>query len=121
MHSSNKNTTLGSIFPHASAYTPVTRKNKINPSPRHTFSTNWINQLRFLVGENNQPRTSVTEAPQIIVSGAFTGGGAPAQFPPPAYHFVGAQIFTWVHRQHLFKFGSDVPEISRRSDHDFTQ
>jgi len=119
-NSSYKNQNVGgNVLPEA-GYNSVTVENEINVSYRHTFSTNWINQLRFLVGENNQPRTSVTEAPQIIVSGAFTGGGAQADSRRTEYHFDGTDIVTWIHGKHLFNFGIDVPDISRRGADDFS-
>ena len=119
-NSSYKNQNVGgNVLPEA-GYNSLTVENEINVSYRHTFSTNWINQLRFLVGENNQPRTSITEAPQIIVSGAFTGGGAQADSRRTEYHFDGTDIVTWIHGQHLLNFGIDVPDISRRGADDFT-
>jgi hypothetical protein len=65
----------GTVLPEA-AYDGSFDENEINFSYRHAFSTAWANQLRFLVGQNNQVRTSVDNAPQIIVSGAFTSGGS---------------------------------------------
>jgi hypothetical protein len=109
----------GNILPEA-GYNSSVVENEINVSYRHTVSTNWINQLRFLVGQNNQPRTSVNVAQQIIVSGAFTGGGAQADSRRTEYHVDGADIVTWIHGQHLFNFGIDVPDISRRGADDFT-
>jgi hypothetical protein len=119
-NSSYKNQNVGGNVLPEPGYNSATVENEINVSYRHTFSTNWINQLRFLVGENNQPRTSVTEAPQIIVSGAFTGGGAQADSRRTEYHFDGTDIVTWIHGKHLFNFGIDVPDISRRGADDFT-
>jgi Carboxypeptidase regulatory-like domain/TonB dependent receptor len=119
-NSSYKNQNVGgNVLPEA-GYDSSVVENEINVSYRHTFSTSWINQLRFLVGENNQPRTSVNEAPQIIVSGAFTGGGAQADSRRTEYHFDGTDIVTWIHGKHLLNFGIDVPDISRRGADDFT-
>jgi hypothetical protein len=109
----------GNVLPEA-GYNSSVVENEVNVSYRHTFSTNWINQLRFLVGQNNQPRTSVNVAQQIIVSGAFTDGGAQADSRRTEYHFDGADIVTWIHGKHLFNFGVDVPDISRRGADDFT-
>jgi hypothetical protein len=119
-NSSYKNQNVGgNVLPEA-GYNSSVVENEINVSYRHTFSTDWINQLRFLVGENNQPRTSVFEAPQIIVSGAFTGGGAQADSRRTEYHFDGTDIVTWIHGRHLLNFGVDIPDISRRGADDFT-
>ena len=109
----------GSVLPEA-AYKAWFHENEINISYRHTFSTAWANQLRFLLGENNQLRTSVTNAPQIIVSGAFTGGGAQADSRRTEYHFDGTDIVTYSGGKHLLNFGVDIPDISRRGADDFT-
>lgn len=109
----------GTVLPEA-GYNSMTVENEVNVSYRHTFSSAWINQLRFLVGENNQPRVSVTSAPQLIVSGAFTGGGAQADSRRTEYHFDGADIVSYIHGRHLLNFGVDIPDISRRGADDFT-
>jgi hypothetical protein len=119
-NSSYKNQNVGGTILPEAGYNSSTVENEINVSYRHTFSTSWINQLRFLVGQNNQPRVSVTQAPQIIVSGTFTGGGAQADSRRTEVHFDGADIVTWIHGKHLINFGIDVPDISRRGADDFT-
>ena len=109
----------GNILPEA-AYNSSFVENEINISYRHSFSTALVNQLRFLVGQNNQPRTSINNAPQIVVSGFFTGGGAQADSRRTEYHFDGTDIVTWAHGKHLVNFGVDIPDISRRGADDFT-
>ncbi|HEY8998045.1 MAG TPA: hypothetical protein VIM60_09105, partial [Edaphobacter sp.] len=52
---------------------------------------------------------------QIIVSGAFTGGGAQADFYRTENHFDGTDIVTYTRGKHELKFGIDVPDISRRA------
>ena len=117
--SNNNQNVGGTVLPEA-AYSTSEVENEINVSYRHSFSTAWINQLRFLVGENDQPRTSATVAPQIIVSGAFTGGGAQADSRRTEYHFDGADIVTYASGKHVLNFGVDIPDISRRGADDFT-
>ena len=109
----------GTILPEA-AYDGSFDENEINVSYRHAFSTAWANQLRFLVGQNNQLRTSVTNAPQIVVSGAFTGGGSQSDTRRTEYHFDGTDIVTYSNGKHLLNFGVDIPDISRRGADDFT-
>lgn len=122
---SNESTSLknygvgGSILPEA-GYNGTFNENEINFSYRHAFSTAWANQLRFLLGENNQVRTSVTDAPQVIVSGAFTGGGSQSDSRRTEYHFDGTDIVTYSSGKHLLNFGVDIPDISRRGADDFT-
>ncbi len=95
-------------------------EHEINVSYRHIYSTKWINQLRFLVGHYDSPVISHIEAPQIIVSGAFTGGGAQADSRRTEYHFDGQDIITYSSGKHTLSFGVDTPDISRRGADDFT-
>jgi len=117
---SNKNQNVGGTVLPEAGYNSSMVESEINVSYRHAFSTLWSNQLRFLVGQNNQPRTSVNPAPQIIVSGAFTGGGAQADSRRTEYHFDGTDIVTYAHGKHLLNFGVDIPDISRRGADDFS-
>ena len=122
---SNENSSIknygvgGTVLPEA-AYDGSFDENEINVSYRHAFSTAWANQLRFLVGQNNQVRTSVTNAPQIVVSGAFTGGGSQSDTRRTEHHFDGTDIVTYSNGKHLLNFGVDIPDISRRGADDFT-
>ena len=119
-YGSNKNQGVGGTVLPEAGYNSTMSENEINISYRHIFSSFWVNQLRFLVGENNQPRVSAMQAPELIVSGAFTGGGAQADSRRTEYHFDGADIVSYVHGKHLLNFGVDIPDISRRGADDFT-
>jgi hypothetical protein len=95
-------------------------EHEVNVSYRHLFSPKWVNQLRFLVGHNNEPVFSHNEAQQINVSGAFVGGGAQADSRRTEYHFDGQDIVSYASGKHAVNFGIDVPDISRRGADDFT-
>ncbi|MFI5059592.1 MAG: carboxypeptidase regulatory-like domain-containing protein [Candidatus Acidiferrales bacterium] len=117
---SNKNVGVGgNVLPEAGTNTEFL-EHEINVSDRHVISTKWVNQLRFLVGHYNVPTSSLNENPQIVVSGAFTGGGAQADSRRTEYHFDGTDIVTYVSGKHELNFGIDVPDISRRGMDDFT-
>jgi hypothetical protein len=109
----------GTVLPEA-GYNSTFVENEINVSYRHSVSTAWNNQLRFLVGQNNQPRTSTGATPQIMVSGAFTSGGAQADSRRTEYHFDGTDIVSCTRGKHFVNFGVDIPDISRRGADDFT-
>jgi hypothetical protein len=119
-HQSFKNQNVGgTVLPEAaSSSTPL--EHEVNVSYRQLFSPKWVNQLRFLVGYNDQPTVSANPDPQIVVSGAFTGGGAQATFRRTEYHFDGSDVTTYVNGKHTVNFGIDVPDISRRGFDDFT-
>lgn len=96
------------------------QEHQVDVSYRHSFSSRWVNQLRFLVGHLDSPVTSVTKAPEIIVSGAFIAGGAQADSRRTEYHFDGTDFTSYVGGRHELSFGVDVPDISRRGLDDFT-
>lgn len=56
----------------------------------------------------------------LVVSGAFTGGGAQADMFRTESHFDGTDLVTYTTEKHEIKFGIDVPDISRRGFDDFT-
>ncbi len=119
-HQSFKNQNVGGTTLPEAGYSSTPFEHEINVSHRHLFSPKLVNQLRFLVGFNDQPTVSANSAPQIIVSGAFTGGGAQATFRRTEYHFDGSDVASYASGKHTVNFGIEVPDISRRGFDDFT-
>ncbi len=109
-----ENQGVGGTVLREAGYTQVGREHEINISYRHIFSPKWVNQLRFLVGHNDNPITSVNAIPQIIVEGYFTGGGAQADSNRTESHFDGTDFLTYTNGKHVLNFGVDVPDLSRR-------
>jgi hypothetical protein len=109
----------GTVLPEAGTDS-LMQEHEINVSYLHLVSPRWLNELRFLVGHYDIPTRSLNSNPQIIVSGAFTGGGAQANSRRTEYHFDGTDMVSHVSRKHQLKFGIDVPDISRRGMDDFT-
>lgn len=109
----------GTTLPTAGTDTEF-QEHEVNVSYQHIYSTHWINQLRFLLGHYDAPVMSINPDPQIIVSGAFTGGGAQADSRRTEYHFDGTDFFTYSNGKQTMNFGVDVPDISRRGFDDFT-
>lgn len=103
----------GSVLREA-GYTQIGREHEVNISYRHIFSPKWVNQLRFLVGHNDNPITSANPSPQLIVEGFFTSGGAQADFNRTESHFDGTDFLTYTNGKHVLTFGVDVPDLSRR-------
>ncbi len=95
-------------------------ESEINVSYRHILSPHWVNQLRFLLGHNNQPTISNVEAPQNIVEGYFTSGGAQADAKRTEAHFDGSDFVTYTKGRNMLVFGIDTPDLSRRGADDFT-
>jgi len=109
----------GTVLPEAGTNVQFL-EHEVNVGYTHTFSPKWLNQLRFLVGHFDAPVASLNPAPQIVVSGAFTGGGAQADSRRTEYHFDGADIVSYISGRQQLRFGIDVPDISRRGADDFT-
>jgi Carboxypeptidase regulatory-like domain len=115
-----KNQGVGGIVLPEAGYTTGFTEHELNVSYRHIFSSKWVNQLRFLFGHNDNPTTSNVAAPQIVVQGYFTGGGAQADLHRTEAHFDGTDFLTYTSGRHTLVFGVDVPDLSRRGSDDFT-
>jgi hypothetical protein len=115
-----KNQGVGGVILREAGFRSESREHEVNVGYRHIFSPRWVNQLRFLVGHNDEPVFSNVAAPQIVVEGYFTGGGAQADSKRTESHFGGTDFLTSTSRGHVLVFGVDVPDISRRGADDFT-
>jgi hypothetical protein len=109
----------GTVLPEAGTNT-LFFEHEVNVGHTCVFSPRLLNQLHFLVGHYDSQVHDLNENPQVIVSGAFTGGGAQANYRKTEYHFDGTDIVTYTAARQEIKFGVDVPDISRRAFDDFT-
>jgi hypothetical protein len=115
-----KNQGVGGQVLREAGYNTKSTESEINVSYRRLFSTKWVNQLRFLVGHNDEPVFSVNQAPMTVVEGYFTGGGAQADSKRTEAHFEGTDVVTYTSGKHLVNFGIETPDLSRRGADDFT-
>ncbi|WP_162601206.1 TonB-dependent receptor [Occallatibacter savannae] len=119
-HATTRNEEVGgNVLPEAGTNT-LFFEHEINVGHVYVPSSKLVNALHFLVGHYDRQTHSITNAPQIEVSGAFTGGGAQADERRTEYHFDGTDIVTYTSGKHEIKFGIDVPDISRRGFDDWT-
>ena len=77
-------------------------------------------QLQVLVGHEREPTASVTQAPGIVVAGAFTGGGAQGDLLRTETHTQLATSLVWTKQQHVVMAGFQLPDWSRRGFYDQT-
>lgn len=116
----SENQGVGGTVLQEAGYSTEFQEHEINVSDNLVISPKWANQLRFLVGHYDAPTVSNNVAPKIVVSGAFTTGGAQADIRNTEYHFDGNDTVTYISGKHELKFGIDVPDMSRRGRDDFT-
>ena len=109
----------GTVLPEAGTNT-LFFEHEINVGHVYVVSPKLLNQLHFLVGHFDNQTHSLNENPQIIVSGAFTGGGAQADARRTEYHLDATDIVTYTTEKQEIKFGIDIPDISRRGFVDST-
>ena len=81
---------------------------------RLTLSSRWMNQFQILIGREHEATRSVTDAPAIVVQGAFTGGGAQVNLLRTENHIQANDIATFSSGRHVLKLGINVPDWSRR-------
>ena len=115
-----KNQGVGGLVLREAGYNTRSDEHEINVSYRKIFSPKWVNQVRFLVGHNDEPVFSVNKVPMVVVEGYFTGGGAQADSKRTEAHFDGSDIVTYTRGKHVVNFGLDTPDLSRRGADDAT-
>jgi len=108
----------GTVLPEAGMNT-VFLEHELHFGYVYVFSPKLLNQLHFFLGHFDNPTHSLNATPQLNVSGAFTGGGAQADFRKTEYHFDGTDIVTYSTGRQEIKLGIDVPDISRRGFDEF--
>lgn len=115
-----KNQGVGGTVLREAGFRSESYEHEINIGYRKILSPHWVNQLRFLVGHNDEPVVSNIEVPQTIVEGYFTSGGAQADSRRTEAHFDGTDFLTYAKGRHVLIFGVDTPDLSRRGADDFT-
>ncbi len=96
------------------------REDEIYYNDSLVITPTLLNQFRIVIGRDHAPTTSVSQAPGIVVPGAFTGGGAQADRLQTENHLNLNEIVTWSHGKHSIRGGINVPDISRRGMDDRT-
>lgn len=109
----------GTVLPEAGTDT-LFFEHEVNVGNTYVFSPRLLNQLHFLLGHFDNQTHSLNENPRLVVSGAFTGGGAQADARRTEYHLDATDIFIYTTKRQEMKFGIDIPDISRRAYDDAT-
>ena len=84
------------------------------------IGANKFNQFSLLFERNIDTVTSAQATPSVVVSGAFTGGGAQNDSVNTENNPNISDIFAWTHGIHQYKFGTQLPNMGRRVIEDLT-
>jgi hypothetical protein len=109
----------GTVLPEAGAQTRF-REDEFIVNHRWVIHSNLLSQARVLIGRYWAPTRSNLDAPRIVVSDAFTGGGAQADRLSTEFHGSVTWILTQTIRKHTLKYGFNIPDWSRRGLSDRT-
>lgn len=96
------------------------REDEFVINSRAVITPKLLNQFRLLFGAYNDRTSSITNAPSIVVMGAFTTGGAQADFLRAEHHVSGYDNVSYSSGRHMIKAGISVPDFSRRGFDDYT-
>ncbi|MEK7754834.1 MAG: carboxypeptidase regulatory-like domain-containing protein [Acidobacteriota bacterium] len=81
---------------------------------RAVLTPGFLSQFRILIGRYWAPTHSNTSKPRLVVSDAFTAGGAQADALRTEVHTSITWLLTQTTGRHTLKYGFNVPDWSRR-------
>ena len=87
--------------------------NEILYSDQGLLTSHLSHSLRGWLGHVGFWTSSRTQDPAVIVSGAFTGGGAQQDSFTPRTYFVATDILTYIRGRHTITFGVELQELTR--------
>lgn len=110
-----RNQGVGSLVLGTSGVNSQTREDDLVFNDSYTISPAVVNQFQLLLETDHNPVRSVTNAPKIIVDGAFTTGGAQADVLDTEKTMKINEIVSWSKGRHFIKGGILIPNLSRRA------
>lgn len=96
------------------------REDEFIVNHRIIVSPNLLSQFRILLGRYWAPTKSNRDAARVVVTDAFTGGGAQADRLSTEFHTSITWLLTQTIGKHTFKYGINIPDWSRRGLSDRT-
>jgi hypothetical protein len=96
------------------------REDEFTFNHRAIISLKLLSQFRILIGRYWSPTRSNLNAPKVVVTDAFTGGGAQADRLSTEFHTSITWLLTQTVGRHTLKYGFNVPDWSRRGLRDQT-
>jgi hypothetical protein len=107
----------GAVLPEAGAQSRF-REDEFIFNHRLVIAPRLLSQFRILLGRYWAPTRSNLSLPRMVVSDAFTGGGAQADALRTEVHTSITWLLTQTAGRHTLKYGFNVPDWSRRGLHD---
>lgn len=107
----------GTVLPEAGAQSRF-REDEFIFNHRAVITTRLLSQFRILLGRYWSPTRSNLGRPRIVVSDAFTAGGAQTDALRTEVHTSITWLLTQTAGRHTLKYGFNVPDWSRRGLHD---
>lgn len=96
------------------------REDEFIANHRAVLSSNLLSQFRILIGRYWAPTNSNLNAAKVVITDAFTGGGAQADRLSTEFHASITWLLTQTVRKHTLKYGINIPDWSRRGLSDRT-
>lgn len=112
--SSSRNRGVGGFVLPEAGSNFADREDEVYYNDTLVITPKLLNQFRVLIGHQNTPVVSATQAPSMVVPGAFVRGGAQADRLQTETHGSLNEIVSWSHGKHDLRTGINVPDVSRR-------
>lgn len=110
-----RNQGVGGLVEAQSGVNAQVREDDIIFNDRLILGPALLNQLMFMLEKDHNPARSVLESPKIVIDGAATFGGAQADLLNTENNMKLNDTVSWTHGRHYFKFGINIPNVSRRA------
>ena len=106
---------VGGVVEARTGVNTQTREDDIVFNDRQIFSPVLLNQLQILLEKDHNPARSVLNAPKMVIDGASTSGGAQADLLDTENNMKVNDTVSLSHGRQYFKFGINIPNVSRRA------
>jgi len=116
----NTNQGIGGTALPEVAFNRTDREDEVTFTNQTIISQHLLHDVKLLVGDEYEPRTSVRSDPRIVVQDSFTGGGAQNDQLRTEHHFTLVDAMTWSPAKQTIKFGINIPDWSWRGNYDRT-
>ena len=120
LYQTNTNQGVGGTTLPEAGYNHTDREDEATYTHQTVVSQTLFHEVRFLYGDEYEPRTSINPQPRIVVQDSFTGGGAQNDQARTEHHFTLVDALTWQAGKQTLKFGINIPDWSWRGNTDAT-